>query len=344
MKTPIVIQVIAASLLIQVAGLCADAAKPTISVARTESQLPVWQPALGEGLAQIVITELARLHNVQVLESIALDDLREERSLGESGEIAKAERVRKGNWKGADYTFKTTITRFGADETHAGGGISIPIRAIPGLNRIPLPGGDISIGTIRNEVQIDWRIIDNTTRAVVKSGRGTGTQTGKSFSFTGFGGSGFKDNREFAESALGKATMKAIAAMATDLEEWNPPARSGRDEVAQQKADEAIAAEAAKRDSLRRSKGEVLLVDGDDVWTNLGTSRGFNKGDKIVVYRKIEKRNKAGIVVVTDFEPVCELEIVKVQGNKSCGRKPQKVNIEEGTIVALSNLDISNAD
>jgi curli biogenesis system outer membrane secretion channel CsgG len=346
MKTLPLLHVFAIGLLFQAAALCSDGGKPTISVAPTESQLPVWQPALGEGLAQMMLTELAKLPNVQVLESLALDDLREERSLGESGEVAKFEKIRKGSWKGSDYTFKTTITRFGADESQSGGGLSIPVGKIRGLDRVPLSFGDANIhfGSQRHEVQIDWRIVDNTTRAVVKSGRGTGTETGKRVSFSGFGGAGFKENREFFGSALGKATMKAIAGIVTELEEWNPPARSGRDEIAEKKAAESYAAEMSKRDSLRRARGEVLVVDGDDVWIGLGSNRGFAKGDRMMVYRKIEKRNKAGVIIVTDFEQVCEIELDKVLVDKSRGRKPQNAKIDEGAPVALSSLEITQVE
>src|ERR1043166_700307 len=133
--------------------------RPTISVAKTEaSGIEYWQPAMGQELATMMITELTRLTNFKVLESVALDDLREERSLGQAGEVVASERIKKGQWKGADYTFKTTITRFGGKEnTYGGGGL------------IPLPGGigNFLVKKTEHEVQIDWRIIDNTSREIV---------------------------------------------------------------------------------------------------------------------------------------------------------------------------------
>src|SRR5947208_16227583 len=97
------------------AAQAADKKVPTISVAKTESTgVAYWQPAMGSGLAQMLITELSGLPNFKVLESVALDDLRAERALGDSGEVSQAESVKKGQWKGADYTFKSTVTRFGS--------------------------------------------------------------------------------------------------------------------------------------------------------------------------------------------------------------------------------------
>src|SRR5438552_7092593 len=100
----------------------AEKTVPTISVAKTESTgVAYWQPAMGEGLAQMLITEMSSLPNFKVLESVALEDLRAERALGESGEVSEAESVKKGQWKGADYTFKSTVTRFGSKENNFGG-------------------------------------------------------------------------------------------------------------------------------------------------------------------------------------------------------------------------------
>jgi curli biogenesis system outer membrane secretion channel CsgG len=274
---------IAAILIVCSGGLStgAEVKRPTIRVAPTLSQLPTWQPALGEGLAQMMITELVRLTNLQVLESVALDDLREERTLGESGEIERSERIKKGHWKGAEYTFKTTITRFGGEQSSFGG--SGPVH-IP----IPIPfggGGGFRVQNSKSEVQIDWRVIDNTTGAIAKSGRGVGVQSGKAFSFAGFGGGGWSNNREFMDSALGKATMKAIASIVTELEEWTPPARSGSDEIAGKKRAEELAAIQAQKNSQRRVKTEVLLVDGDEIWIAIGSTRGFAAGDRLKIYR-----------------------------------------------------------
>src|SRR6266576_2426722 len=117
----------------------ADKKIPTISVAPSKGQdVAYWQPTMGEGLAQMLVTEFNNLPNFKVLESLALDDLRAERQLGESGEVSEAESVKKGQWKGADYTFKTVVTRFGSKENNYGGGVGgVPVAR----SYIPLVGG-----------------------------------------------------------------------------------------------------------------------------------------------------------------------------------------------------------
>src|SRR4051812_43720329 len=80
-------------------AVAADKKIPTISVAPTKAQdVAYWQPTMGDGLAQMLVTEFNNLPNFKVLESLALDDLRAERELGEKGEVAADESVKKGQW------------------------------------------------------------------------------------------------------------------------------------------------------------------------------------------------------------------------------------------------------
>src|SRR3954452_16437060 len=151
MKTSVRLFSVATSFTIALSAFTSHAA-PTIVVAKTEpSGVSGWQPAMGEGLAQMLITELTKLTNFKVLESVALDDLRTERALGESGEVSQSESVKKGQWKGADYTFKSKVTRFGSKESSYGGGG--PRIGIGGFGV-----GGFAVRKSENEVQIDWRV------------------------------------------------------------------------------------------------------------------------------------------------------------------------------------------
>src|SRR6516165_6217603 len=73
------------------------AERPTIAVARTESsRISKWQPALGEGLAQMITTELVKSGRFNVMESLALPDLREEQNLVARGEVSADRGVVRG--------------------------------------------------------------------------------------------------------------------------------------------------------------------------------------------------------------------------------------------------------
>src|SRR5439155_10319418 len=90
---------------------------PTLFVATLEgdmSQIQGWQPALGEGLAEMLITELGKINKFEVLESTALEHLKDEIKLGQDGFVGQDERVEKGGFAGADFMFRGKVTRFGA--------------------------------------------------------------------------------------------------------------------------------------------------------------------------------------------------------------------------------------
>src|SRR5207249_11290968 len=93
--------------------------KPSIFVAPLDgdtSQILGWQPALGEGLAEMLTTELGKLGKFDVLESTALPELVKEIGLGEQGFVAEGEKVEKGGFAGADFMFRGKVTRFGSQQ------------------------------------------------------------------------------------------------------------------------------------------------------------------------------------------------------------------------------------
>jgi curli biogenesis system outer membrane secretion channel CsgG len=286
------------------------AEKPTMSVAKTQATgVTKWQPSMGDGLAQMFITELTKLNNFKVLESVALDDVRVEQGLGKNGEVADSESVKTGNWKGADYTFKSTVTRFGSTSSRSGFG---PVR----------------IAKTKNEVQIDWRIIDNTTRDIVASGRGEGTENGSGVVVFGNG----TDNQEFMGSALGKATMKAISNIVDKVAPLS--LAPGKRSVVNQ-----ANANAAKL-TLRSVKGVVKLVEGKEIWVSLGAKSGFETGDKITIYKPVEKKNSKGEVITTAYQEAAEIVLSKVQDAMSMGEYAGPAKISEDWAAAYAGLDI----
>ena len=98
------------------AAACAQD-KPTVFVAPLDgdmAQIQGWQPALGQGLAEMLTTELSRLGKFEVLESTAIKDLKDEIALGETGYVNDQEKVDKGGFAGADFMFRGKVTRFGS--------------------------------------------------------------------------------------------------------------------------------------------------------------------------------------------------------------------------------------
>ncbi|MSU35488.1 MAG: hypothetical protein EXS36_10305 [Pedosphaera sp.] len=139
-----------------------DNSQPILFVAPLEAdltQIQGWQPAVGESLAEMLITEVTKLNKFQVLESTALQNLKDEIRLGEEGFVSAGEAVQKGGWAGADFRFRGKVTRFGskAQGVNLGGFV---------------PGSLGNLGLKRNktDVQIDWRLVYVATRKVLKTG------------------------------------------------------------------------------------------------------------------------------------------------------------------------------
>ena len=117
---------------------------------------------------------------------------------------------------------------------------------------------------MKTKSRLTGGIIDNASREIVPgaTGRAVGVEKGTGFNFGTWGGGGFSNNREFMDSALGKATMKALAQIIDKVKTLNvgPGARTLNNE------NEAAQSAAA----LRNVKGVVKLVDGTEIWISLG--------------------------------------------------------------------------
>lgn len=310
-------------------GWAAEGGLPSIFVAPfdgDQNAISYWQPALGAGLAEMLITDLGKLNKFQVLESTALENLKDEIKLGEDGFVAKDEKVAKGGWAGADFMFRAKVTRFGSKSQGIGlGGFA--------------PGGLGNLGIKKNtsDVRIDWRIVDVATRAVVKTGSAAAEENGVGFdvgvNVHGNGGNISFDNQEFMESALGKATVKALNQIMRDVGSASLPAsgRSKSKSAAAAKAEQEAGAAAA---ALRSTVGKVLAVPAKSVViVSLGSKHGFKSGDKLHVYETVDTKDEKGNVVFTEEKLVGEVTLDSVQEERSKANYSGSVELKSGWVV-----------
>ena len=286
---------------------------PTLFVAPLDgdtSQVMGWQPALGEGLAEMLITELTRLGKFQVLESTALKDLAEEIKLGETGYVDEKERVEKGGWSGADFMFRGKVTRFGSNQKGLGLGGFVPGSL-----------GNLGVKLTTADVRVDWRIVDTFNRKVIKSGQATGSQKGGGFdlgtAIDGKGGNIGFNNQEFMNSALGKATVKAVAAISQGVADVNLP-ESGRLRSKAQAANKQEAETVAAAAALKQTPGKVLaVVNKSTVIVSVGSKQGFKNGDKLALFETVEIKDDKGAVVFSEEKPAGEITMESVQEDRS---------------------------
>jgi curli biogenesis system outer membrane secretion channel CsgG len=287
--------------------------QPTMFVAPLDgdvSAIMAWQPALGEGLAEMLITELNRVGKYQILESTSLKELAAEIDLGQQGYVNEKERVEKGGWAGADFMFKGKVSRFGANRK----GVNLG-------GFVPFSGGDLGVKITTADVRIDWRIVDVYTRKVIKTGSATQSHKGTAFDIgvavQGHGGKIGYQNQDFMNSALGKATCKAVTNIVEELVAFNPP-ESGRMRSKAQAASQQQSAEQAALEALRATPGKVLAVAGKNtVIVSLGSKHGFKAGDKLKVYELMETKDEKGVVVFSEEKLYGEVTIDAVQEDRS---------------------------
>ncbi len=287
--------------------------KPTVFVAPLDgdmSQIQGWQPALGEGLAEMLTTELSRLGKFEVLESTALKDLKDEIALGETGYVNDEEKVAKGGFAGADFMFRGKVTRFGSQTK------GINLGGFSGFN-----GGSLGIKTTTSDVAIDWRLVDAYTRKVIKSGRAEASHKGNSFdigtSVNGNGGNIGFGNSEFMNSALGKAAAQAVTNLTLDLINIDVP-ESGRHKYQLKKAAEAQAQVQAAVTAARQAPGIVMAVVNKSILiVSIGAKQGAKPGDKLNLFEVVNTKDDKGTVVFTEEKPAGEITLQAVQDDRS---------------------------
>ncbi len=303
--------------------------KPTVFVAPLDgdlSQIQGWQPAMGEGLAEMLITELTKLGKFEVLESTGLKDLKDEIALGDQGYVSDKEKVDKGGWSGADFMFRGKVTRFGS--------------ATKGINLggfVPFSGGSLGMKTTTSDIAIDWRFTDAFNRKVIKADRTTASHKGSSFAVgvgvNGHGGDIGFGNSEFMNSALGKATAAAVSNLVQQLAGLELP-ESGRHKAkaaGQLKEQSAASAAAA---AVKQTPGAVLaVVNKETVIVSLGSKNGFKNGDKLNLYETVDTKNDKGEVVFSEEKLVGEVILSSVQAEKSKATYTGAADIKSGWVV-----------
>ncbi|MFM2082686.1 MAG: hypothetical protein RL380_1377 [Verrucomicrobiota bacterium] len=311
------------------AALHAQDAKPSIFIAPLEgdlTQIQGWQPALGEGLAEMLVTEISKLNKFEVLESTALPELMNEIKLGEAGYVGEGEAVKKGGFAGADFMFRGKVTRFGQKQ-----------RGLDLGGFVPGNIGKLGLNANTADVQVDWRIVDVYTRKIIKTGKALGKQTGGGFDIgVGIGGHGGMigfNNSEFMNSALGRATVKAVSNIVVEVGEYSLP-ESGRRKNLASGQNQAAAQTASIQTAIRNTPGKILAVPTKGlVIVSLGSQNGFKSGDKLNLYQTVDTKDDKGAVVFTEEKLVGEVTLDVVQDDKSKAKYDGEAAVQPGWVV-----------
>ncbi len=241
---------------------------------------------LGEGLSEILITELIKSNRFLLVEREAIQDIVKEQEAGMSGLVRQETAAKTGQLSGAQFMIKGAITEFNAEA--AGGGLSIAFRQ-----------GEVGGKSRTAYVGIDVRIVDNATGQIHASYNASGTAKSKGASLAAaFGGS---DNVKigasaFYSTALGQATRQAVQKIVTFIleESANIP-----------------------------WQGSVIQSKGSNVYVNRGKSANVKAGDTLKVYAKGEPLidPETGFNLGSDEEYLCDITVTRLMPKFSSARK-----------------------
>ena len=131
------------------------------------------------------------------------------------------------------------------------------------------------------------------------------------------------------DSALGKATVKALASITSDLSDTTLPESARR----KQKAG-AAGAQVAAAVAVKATPGKVLAVAGKGVViVSIGISQGFKSGDILNLYESVETKDDKGAVVFTDEKLAGEITLQSVQDDRSKASCEESIPVKAGWIV-----------
>jgi curli biogenesis system outer membrane secretion channel CsgG len=293
------------------AGAGTQVSLPTLAVAPIEGDvnaINAWQPVLGKGLASMLVRELNSSGKYQV-------------QAAESGPASSTNQLEPGEnsgWAGSDYVLLCKVVRLGSGRTGGSlGGFT------PGTT------GALGVKSSTSDVRIDWRLVDPHQRKVIMAGTASGSHRGVGFDLTAAmqgneSNIGF-ENREFINSALGKATTEAITNMvqnlaAVDLPESNPARRA--------------ASELGSVVAMDRSPNRVLaVVNNTTLIVSLGSAQGFKTGDKLNLYEVVETKDERGQAALTNAQFAGEITLDQVQDSRSKATYHGQLQVKPGWVV-----------
>ncbi len=242
---------------------------------KTRTPIPDASWQLGEGLTEMLITELFKTERFVMIERAALADVVKEQELGQTGLIGKETVTRVGEMLGAQLLVTGAVTEF--EENAAGGGSGITYRGV-------------NLGFRGNtaHVAVDIRLVDVTTGQILKSYSAAGKAQDSGWAIAGTRGQTTIGSDAFNKTPLGQATREAIA-LAVDFivrEMHNVP-----------------------------WTGQVVAAKGSEIYLNAGQNANLRPGAKFVVYSKGEelrdpatgallgsRDTRVGTVVVRDVQ------------------------------------------
>jgi curli biogenesis system outer membrane secretion channel CsgG len=230
-----------------------DGLKKRLAVIRLENKVKTplpdasWQ--IGEGLTEMLTSELFKTGRFIMVERSALTDIVKEQELGQTGLVQKETAAKVGELLGAQLLIAGAVTEF---EANAGGG---------GFG-LGVMGANLGMRTNVAHVGVDIRLVDSSTGQILKS---YNADAKAQDSGIGLGGNlrGIKLGSDaFVKTPIGQATREAIT--------------------------KAVGFIIAEMETVSWS-ARVVQVKDEEVYVNAGANTNLTSGTRLAAYSKGEE-------------------------------------------------------
>lgn len=258
---------------------------------------------IGHGISDMLVNQLVNDGSYRVIERQQLDKILKEQNFSNSNRADTATAAKIGKIAGVDAIITGSITQFGRDDKHYGGGGGGGHWGGYGL-------GGIGVKKDKAVVEITARVIDVNTGEILASVTGHGESQRSGTNMLGGGGdwrgggAGAFDmgSSNFGSTIIGEATKAAVAQAATGL-----------DQKAASLPHEAPAPVVIN--------GLVADATGNSIVINVGTGAGVHVGDKLMITRvsRVIKDPATGKPIRSIEDPVGTVTITSADASSAVG-------------------------
>jgi curli biogenesis system outer membrane secretion channel CsgG len=289
---------LAGGLFLVATATLAQSSRPKIAIKTFENPAEYSRSTIGDGLTEILTTELQNTGKFNVLERTHVDELTKEMDFGTSGYAKGNSFAQKGNLLGAQYILTGKVTNFSYVEN-------------AGTRQKVNLFGPNTLETVyqqRADVRVDFRLIDVSTGETVISEAGLGRTTNTSrvsemATWTRCITSGTITAEE-SSSQIGRATTEAVKDIVRKLNELSATVRERG----------AASARDASLNSLANAQGQLVADEGGGLWVvgGIGIANGLRKGDHLTLMRENVVKDSTGKVVYRKSAPIGAMEVTDV--------------------------------
>lgn len=284
-------------LVFSVSASSANGVKKRIAVTKFDNKVQgvYGNRALGEGFAEMLITELIKTGRFIVVERQALGDVLGEQELGLSGAVRQETAAKIGQVLGAQIIVRGVVSEFTLKKSGGGGGISIK-------------GFNINLKGSNAHVAVDIRMIDSSTGQILHSHNASGTAKSTGLGFGGRSGDLDFNAGGFQKTPLGQATRQAIS--------------------------DAVNFIVNKMESIPFI-AKVIKFSGNKVYINAGAIMNIRPGDTLYAYSKGEEfiDPDTGLNLGSEETLVGTVEISDVKDKYSIGNLKSGGTLKRGDIL-----------